>query len=402
MNKIKKILSTFLNWYKSKNLITKVLVVVVLLISISFLIPKSKEEAVSYQTQLVSTGSITQMVSETGEIMSTGKSDVTSTITGMVDEVYVDNGTVVTKGQNLFEVSSSATEQERTQAYASYLAAKNILDSANRNHLSYESDMWAANSTFIHDAVDLDKDETSTEYIQTNRDWLAAEKRFYDQVDVVNQAKVAVSASWFSYQATIDGIVKAPISGSVANLSIAPGQEVNGVDNALVIASEEKVWVILSVSESDVVNISPSQSALVSIDALEGEELEAFVERVDEFGTENSGIITYNVYLVISDPSDQIRPKMTVQVDITTQHKDDVLVVPNSAIKPYQGEKVVQAISEKSGQLMYIPVEVGIKGELNTEIISGVSEGKEIVIGQGSSNSQSDKKSTGLFPIPHK
>ena len=255
---------------------------------------------------------------------------------------------------------------------------------------------------FIHDAVDLDKDETSTEYIQTNRDWLAAEKRFYDQVDVVNQAKVAVSSSWLSYQATIDGIVKTPISGSVANLSIAPGQEVNGVDNALVIASEEKVWVILSVSEADVVDISSGQSAIVSIDALEGKEFEAFVERVDEFGTENSGIITYNVYLVISDPSDQIRPKMTVQVDITTQHKDDVLVVPNSAIKPYQGEKVVQAISEKSGQLMYIPVEVGIKGELNTEIISGVSEGKEIVIGQGSSNSQSDKKSTGLFPIPHK
>jgi len=84
---------------KSKNLITKVLVVVILLVSIYFLIPKSKEEAVSYQTQLVSTGSITQMVSETGEIMSTGKSDVISTITGMVDEVYVDNGTVVTKGQ---------------------------------------------------------------------------------------------------------------------------------------------------------------------------------------------------------------------------------------------------------------------------------------------------------------
>jgi len=401
MNKIKNILSTFLNWFKSKNLITKVLVVVVLLVSIYFLIPKSKEEAVSYQTQLVSTGSITQMVSETGEIMSTGKSDVISTIIGMVNEVYVDNGTVVTKGQNLFKVFSSATEQERTKAYSSYLTAKNTLDSANRNYLSYESDMWAANSTFIHDAVDLDKAETSTEYIQTNRDWLAAEKRFYDQVDVVNQAKVAVSASWFSYQATIDGIVKAPISGSVANLSIAAGQEVNGVDNALVIASEEKVWVILSVSEADVVDISSGQSAIVSIDALEGKEFEAFVERVDEFGTENSGIITYNAYLVISDPSDQIRPKMTVQVDITTQHKDDVLVVSNSAIKPYQGEKAVQTISGKSGQLIYIPVEVGIKGELNTEIISGVSEGKEIVIGQGNSNSQSDKKSTGLFPIPH-
>lgn len=386
-----------IKWYKNLSKIKQISIVIIIAIAIILLISKSSdEETTSYQIQPVQLGSITQIISETGEIMSTGRTDVVSTTTGIVDMVYVDNDDVIYKGQNLFKVISSATQEERSKAYASYLSAKSTLELAKANKLSYESDMWQAHESFESQSLDTELSVDDPIFIQTERDWQASESKYLNQDQVISAAQASVTQTWLAYQATVDSMVKAPIAGTIANLAIASGQSVDGLDIALMVSSEAETWIKLSVSEADVINLAPDQSATVSVDALGGEEFDAIVKRVDEFGKDNSGVVTYNVYLFLENSSLSIRPTMTVQVDVVTQNKDNVLVVPNSAIKPYQGEKAVQVISKKTNQPIYLPVETGIKGETQIEIISGLEEGQEIIIGQSLINSSSDG-SGGIF-----
>jgi len=377
----------------------KIAMVVLGVVLVAFFIwfGKKDDGEISYQTEIVKVGSVSQVVSETGEIMSTGRTEVSSTITGIVEEVYIDNEAMVYRGQNLFRVVSSATEAQRTKAYSSYLTAKNSLETALRNKDSYESDMWVAHEDYETRAIDPDKPEDDPIYIETNRDWLAAEQKYLDQEQVIQQAKVAVTNSWLDYQATIDGIVTAPIGGKIANLAVAIGQEVTSTDTALMIVSDQETWVNLSVSESDVILIKPEQKATVQVDALKSSKFEAVVERVDEIGIESGGVVTYEVYLVLVEPSEMIRPAMTVQVEILTQSKEGVLVVSDQAVKPYQGGRAVQAISSKTDQVIYKPVEIGIEGEVYTEIISGLKEGEEVIVGQSSGEAKQGGTGGGIM-----
>jgi multidrug efflux pump subunit AcrA (membrane-fusion protein) len=401
IKKIKTKLTSIWSWFKQLKNWKKSLLILLVGLAIFLVRPQSDEEVISYQTQAASIGSVSEVISETGEIMSTGKTDITSTITGIVTETYVENGDEVAKDKALFKVTSSATAEERAKAYAAYLAAKNTLDAASRNKQTYESDMWQAHETFEADSLDTELSVDDPIFIQTERDWQAAEKKYLDQDQVISQAQAAVSNTWLSYQATIDGVVKAPIGGTVANLSVSAGQQVTVNDTALMISSTAETWIKLAVSEADVTTIEPGQTADVAVDALRDSSFAAVVKRVDEFGTDNSGIVTYNVYLALQESADQIKPTMTVQVDINTQSKDEALVVPNSAIKPYQGSKAVQVLSQKTGQAIYLPVEIGIEGEKFTEIISGLKEGQQVITGQGTDGNNSEKNSSsGIFPVP--
>lgn len=400
MKNITQKLRSIIGWIGSQSLTKRIIVAVIIIALVFILQPSSDEATINYQTTTATTGSVTQVISETGEIMSTGKTDVASTITGIVQELYIENGEVVQRGQSLFKVTSSATEEERAKAYASYLTAKNTLETAERNKLTYESDMWVAHELYESNATDQNLAEDDPIYIEYNRDWEAAEQKYLDQDQVIAQTQASVSSTWLAYQATIDGIVKAPISGTIANLSISTGQHVNSTDNALIISSSEAAWITLAVSEADVTTIEPEQTAIVSVDALKSTTFNAIVERVDEFGTVSSGIVTYNIYLSLTDPSSSIKPNMTVQVDITTAEKDGVLTVPNSAIKPYQGGRAVQVLSPKTSEPMYFPVEIGIAGETHTEILDGVKEGQEVIIGQSIGTPSDDgDKSGSLFPV---
>ena len=97
------------------------------------------------------------------------------------------------------------------------------------------------------------------------------------------------------------------------------------------------------------------------------------------------------VFLTLNETSEQIRPGMTVQVSITTQEKNDVLAVPTTAIKLYQGEKAVRTLT-KNGTILYKPVEIGASDDTYIEIVSGVGEGEQIIISEDTSSSGSSSR----------
>ena len=376
IKKIKTIIDSSVIKFKKLSLIQR-LALIGILIGILFLVFTSAkgDTEMAYNTEKVKYGNIVDIVSETGEISTSAKTEVASSITGVVKDVYVENGDEVRRDQSLFSVTSTATQVEKATAFSTYHSAATALNIANNNYRSKQ----ATAEKVLDELSGHDTDETLAQK-ETRTIAEVARDNAYDSLMA---AEATLAKTWLAYQATIDGVVKSTASGTVANLSVAPGQSVNGTSTALVIESASGVWIDLAINETDISTVKKGQKATISIDAFKDEKLTGTVDRVDSIGTVTSGIVTYNAYVLMSNVNQNIKAGMTAQVDIQTQKKEDVLIVSNSAIKPYQGGRAVQIIDENTGELIYLPIEVGIVGPIKSEVVSGLDEGQEIVVSQG-------------------
>lgn len=380
------------NYFKDTSKKKKIIfgVIGIILIGIIFSVTKnSGNNEVEYTFSKVSKGSVESSISESGEIVSTGTVEMTSTINGIVKDIFVENGDIVKRGDKLFSVTSTASEEERSAAYSTYKSAVSNLESAKNTHQSKQ--------TTVERVYDEISGHDEDEPFEIKEQRVTAETARDNAYLSVVSAEAALSKAWFIYQSTIDGTIKATSDGMVANLSVASGQQVNSQESALLIISESETWAKISVTENDVIGIKPGQESELLVDAFPSEKITGEVKRVDSVGTIVSNVVTFNVYILLDSTNINLMPSMTVSVDIMTDKKNDILVVPNSAIKPYQGSKAVQILDKNSGQVLYMPIKVGLVGALKSEVIRGLKEGQEIIV---STISTSEKNSSaGMLPI---
>jgi HlyD family secretion protein len=219
----------------------------------------------------------------------------------------------------------------------------------------------------------------------------------------------------------------APFDGIVTNEPIREGETVvEGIQNAegstlMTIADMSIVTAEVKVDETDIVNISIGQSAEVTVDAIPGKVFKGHVTLVgDQALLRSTGQATststtgteeakdFKVVVTLDTVSNELRPGLSTTAKITTAHKAGVLSLPIQALtmhnpdddKP-KGTSSVQAAStsttaktqpvqgvfvlaaDKSGKLRanFVPVTTGITGATDIEVLSGLTEGQEIVIG---------------------
>lgn len=357
---------------------------------------------IGYITEAAKKQTITEIVTETGNIEAVGKTDVFSPATGIVETVNVANGDYVAKGQELFKVKSTATIQEQQAAYSNYLTAKNTLNTSQSTAYSLRSDMYtkwkdfrdlATNSNYEDDNGNPKDDERLAAEFQTSQDdWLAAEKEYKDQQTAIAQAQANVNSTWLLYQATENATVLAVSDGTISNLSVDKGDSIiassakNSITGlpstsqpVLFIVNSPKYTARIFLNEVDVFKVKPGQETDIEVDAFRNKKFKGIVTRVDDIGTVTNGVIKYNAYIEILDAGDSLRYGMTVDADIKTKTVKNALTVSNSAVKPYKGAKAVRFYNKQTKKIDYIPVETGIKGQSRTEILGGISEGQEVI-----------------------
>ena len=343
-------------------------------------------------------GDITELVSESGNVTTAGATPLYSTTTGMVDEVLVQNGSGVKRGDKLFAVISSATEQEKETALANYLAAKTALETAQAAQLSLQAAMFGAWDSYktlaesdeyeTGEGIARDAERQVAQFQVPQKEWLAAEANYKKQTVAVKQASVAQAAAWQAYQATQDSTVTAVMDGVVENLAVTKGDRVMA-PTAVTLSSTQPVLVLfdpgvkttvkLDIGETDVVKVEPGQKAVVTVDAYPDVTFDGLVERVDTLAVPTDGVVTYGVYVAINDPTQKLKAGMTADVDITVSQRSQVLTVPSSAVKPYEGGRAVRVVGDK-GNIEYVPVTIGAKGEGETEILTGLEPGTKVIV----------------------
>jgi len=409
-------MNTIKNLFKKHRKIA-IVVVVLIIGGIAALVTfGGKTQQPQYQTATVQKGSIISSLSESGNISTTSQATINSPTDGYIQEIYVKDGDKVNIGDKLFKVKSTATPQEQQQAYASYLSAQNSLNSAKSQMNSLQAALFKANQAFINDkgiSNPTSTDMSDPVYIEENATWLQAEANYTNQQGVINQAQVSLNSASLAYQATQDSVVTAPISGTVANISVTVGSNISASSNntttsssnssssssgnsaVLKIGDFSNPIVIVSASEVDIPQIKAEQKTTITLDAFTSKTFVGTVQNVDTVGTNSSGVVTYNVYLTFVSPPPDIKPGMTATAVIETARKDNVLTVPTTAVQTNNSQSYVRVL--KNGQISQIPVTTGISSDTDTEITSGLSEGDTVVTSILTTQSTGSSSSTSPF-----
>ena len=158
------------------------------------------------------------------------------------------------------------------------------------------------------------------------------------------------------------------------------------------------------------------QKTTLTFDAVEGLSIAGAVAEIDAIGAVSQGVVTYNVKVGFDTQDDRIKPGMSVSAAIITDMKQDVIMIPNAAVK-LSGEKYFaemldgtispQDAANQNGIISQSsprqqPVEIGLANESMTEILSGLEDGDIVVVrtitSSASQTSQTQQKS--LFSLP--
>lgn len=374
----------------------KAVVIVVLVIAIG-LVAQAIGNATKdpgYTLTTAKMGDVKEIVSESGNLSTSNRTDIYSPTNGIITAVHVENGDIVAKGQLLFEVESTATEQERRAAEANYLAAVSALNTAKANADSLQATMFNQWQTF-KETAESDRYENSdgspkyteraeSEFHIAEKSWTAAEKSYKNAETAIASAQSNVASTKLLLDATKDSQVKATADGVVENTSITEGSGVTinqvlaPVRPVMTLVGDAPVEVAIDLGESDIAKVKPGEEAVLDVSAVDDKEYKGKVVRVDSVGTDEAGVIRYAVYIEVSNPDENLKPGMSVDAEIITKQLKDVLVVPNAAVKPYKGGRAVRVPGE-NGEVEFIRVKIGIRGKTNTQILEGISEGQEVI-----------------------
>jgi RND family efflux transporter MFP subunit len=185
-----------------------------------------------------------------------------------------------------------------------------------------------------------------------------------------------------------DYYLYAPFDGTVAKLSATVGAQASTLVATMITAEESAV---LSLDEVDAAAIKLDQKATLTFDAIPDLTLTGTVTGVDTIGTVSQGVVSYSVTITFDSLDARVKPGMTVSAAVITQTAVDALTVPSSAVKTVNGTSVVQvfdpplATSGGTGTVSSVPpksvpVTTGISDDTDTQILSGLTAGEQVVV----------------------
>lgn len=400
-----KIMRKIVDFIKNKILSSRrnqVIAALVLLLVLYFVWKQFSQNKATpqYQTAQVAKGTLVVSVSESGQVAVANRMSVTTQASGVVDQIYVKNGETVAAGQKIASIKlDSAGQIKQTQAWSAYLAAKSILDNANATLFSLQSTMYSKWNTYINlaqnsiyqnaDGSPNASNRTLPQFTTAQDDWLAAEAAYKNQQNVILQAEAALSNNWLAYQAA-SSVIVAPQEGVINDLTIAPGMQIGSGSSVNAAGSTAFQFianiktpgnpiVTVNLSEADVVKVKTGQKVTLTFDALQGKTFTGKVLGINTAGVVTSGVTNYPATIMLDLASDLILPNMSANANIILNVKQDVLLVPSGAIQRDNGQTTVRVV--KNGVLTNMPVEAGESSDSETEIISGVTEGQDVVVG---------------------
>lgn len=404
------------SWKKRIAVIIVFLIILIILKNIFFGGQKQQ-----YTFDTVSRGTITQLVNENGNVISSNETDVYSPTTGELAQIYVKNGDHVNQGEKLFTIKSTATPQEQAAAYANYETALSSLTTTQNDQMTADAAMWnkqqayltaldnqnyknnnTTNPTTNRGYTDLEKQQIDSTVIQTQKDFYASEQAYKTAGVAIANAKAQVNSTYLAYQATQNATITAPSSGIVSNIIGLIGAKVvaqissaatnsttssttqttqpSSVTPVLIIGNNNGYAIHTTVSEVDINKVTIGQPVSILFSAVPNKTYKGKVLQEDTYGTNNSGVISYNVFVSIDDADTNIKPNMSATLTINTAEHTNVLTVANTAVIPYQNGKAVQVLG-KNGKVVFKPVRIGLQGFTRSEVLKGISAGTKVILG---------------------
>lgn len=363
---------------KKKIYILLVIVAIVILGLWIFGGSKAKHE-ISFATQPASIGVISNYITATGTIEPVTEVEVGTQVSGIIDKIYVDYNSIVSKGQLIAEMDRITLQSELESAQATY--------DGNKAEYDYQKSLYERNK-LLHEKKLI----SDIEYEQSVYNYKRSKSSF-DQ----SKAALAKAERNLSY-----ATITSPIDGVVTSRDVEEGQTVaSGFETPTlftIAADLTKMQVVADVDEADIADIKDGARVNFTVDAYPNDTFEGTVKQV-RLGSTNSSnssstsstVVTYEVVITADNPDLKLKPRLTANATIYTAYKSDVLTVPSKALRftpnpelavGYEiidcpGNSKVWTLEGKT--FTAHQVETGMTDGTLTEILSGINEGDMVV-----------------------
>jgi HlyD family secretion protein len=206
-------------------------------------------------------------------------------------------------------------------------------------------------------------------------------QREYERLNNGNMQEItAAQARVNAAQATLNTArVVAPFAGTVTEAHPLSGDQVNAGDTAFRLDNLSSLLVDVKVSEVDINSVSLEQPVTLTFDAILGKEYHGEVVEVSQAGTSDQGVVNFTVTVELTDPDSAVKPGMTAAVNIVVQEIQDVLLVPNRAVRLQDGKRVVYVL--QNGLPVKKEVTLGASSDTMSVVTGGeIKEGDAIVL----------------------
>ncbi|OAM52769.1 efflux transporter periplasmic adaptor subunit [Methylovorus sp. MM2] len=267
-----------------------------------------------YRLQKVTQGSVEQTVSANGTLNPVTVVSVGAQVSGRVSKLYVDFNDEVKAGQVLLELDDSLFTAQIAQSEGNVRNAQASVDLAKASEARIRS-------LYTQEYVSKQELDQAVQALQSAQ----------AQVDTY-KAQLRRDKTNLSYS-----IIRSPISGVVVDRVVNLGQTVAAsfqTPTLIQIAQDlSKMQINSSFAEADIGNIKVGQKAKFTVDAFPNKNFEGLVKQVRLNPTVTSNVVTYDVVVTVDNPGQILLPGMTAYVNITVAKHDDVMLVPNAALR---------------------------------------------------------------------
>ena len=316
----------------------------------------SSTPSVQYKTVALERGNLQSSVSASGSVNPVSQVSVGTQVSGQIKELYADFNSPVTAGQLIAQIDPETFEYKLRSVQAD-------LDSAQAQALGAQANVNVSLSQVVKAQLDLEeaKRDASRKINLVEKGFITASeadkaksvvaisteslKIAQAQLSLVqaqakaSQALVAQRQSSVA-QAKIDlerTKIRSPINGIIIKRTIEKGQTVASSlqsPELFVIAQNlSDMQLEASIDESDIGKVKVGQKANFTVDAFAGQTFDGVVKQVRKAAQNVSNVVTYTAIVSFSNASGQLLPGMTANVRLITESKDNVLKVPNAALR---------------------------------------------------------------------
>ena len=316
-------------------------------------------------TVLAESGTLPGVVTATGELQAVQRVNVSPKRQGLLQEVYVEEGDRVSAGQPIARMDSGDLN-DRLSEFRSNLKAAEAQLLRSRSEWERRQELYRRN------AITLDDYNRALSAYRADLASVGAARERLQQRKV--EAKELV--------------VRAPFSGVITQRYADPGAFVTptttaaavaGATSSSIVELAQGLEVVAKVPESDIGRIRLGQSASVRVDAFPDRRFAAAVKRITPRAVKVNNVTSFDVVLRFVDAAPQLRIGMTADVDFQTGSVRAATLVPTVAIVTEDGRPGV-LVPGKGNKPSFQPVELGISGGRNTQILSGLKPGSRVFI----------------------
>src|SRR5690606_8178614 len=309
-------------------LIVAVAAVLVVLAALAWFQRDAGPSASGYRTAPIERGDIRVGISATGTLAAISTVDVGSQISGQVTEVLADFNDQVRQGQVLARIDPSTYEAQIAQGNASAAAARAGLATAQASLRNAEAD-------YARKAELGSRQLVATSDIDLAR---ASRDQARAQVEAARAQITQQLASTRTSRLNLDRtVIRSPVDGVVLTRTVEPGQTVAASLQAPVlfqIAEDlSKMEIVLAIDAAAIGQVEPGQDVGFGVDAFPDRQFRGTVQQVRLSATNPSNVITYPVVVAVDNPDQRLLPGMTANAEIEVSRRDDVLRVPNAALR---------------------------------------------------------------------